>query len=368
MNDVRTWIEIDKRALHHNVERFLGLIPKRTRFMAVVKSNSYGHGLWHVAKTLLAFRSFSEGGWFGVDSITEGLRLRKEDIKNPILVLGATLPSRIHDAANTKLALTVSNFEALIAVAKARKRPNIHIKVDTGMHRHGFLPTEISKVIDYLVSNHLTPSGVFTHFATANDLSHYMYARKQFSQFKSVIAEFKNAGFKFFLQHAASSGGTLHYPDTHLDMVRIGMGMYGYPPHKLKINLKPVLAWKTLVSEVKEIPKGSYVGYDITERVKRKTKLAVLPVGYWHGFDRGLSRIGAVLIRGRRAKVLGRVSMDIIVVDATDIPRVGVGDEVVLIGKQGKESIWADEIAEKIGTTQYEVLTRLNPLIRRVLV
>ncbi|OGZ98234.1 MAG: alanine racemase [Candidatus Sungbacteria bacterium RIFCSPHIGHO2_02_FULL_47_11] len=374
MQDVRTWIEIDRSALHHNVEQFLKLIGKRTRFLAVVKSNAYGHGLWHVAKALLALHSFSEGGWFGVDSIVEGLRLRKEGIKNPILVLGATLPSRLSDAAGKDITVAVSTFEMLRAIARRKKRPSFHIKIDTGMHRHGFLPPQTHKLIKLINSLNLKPEGIFTHFATANSLKNAAYTRRQFRTFKGVINDFKTAGFHTMIRHAASTGGTLYYPETRLDMVRIGMGMYGYLPTEIKDKrqkikrqiLKPVLMWKTIVGEVKEIPKGSYVGYYITERVRRKTTLAVLPVGYWHGFDCGLSQIGEVLIRGRRAKVLGRVSMDIIIVDVTDIPKVGTGDEAILIGRKGKESIWAPEIAAKIDTTQYEILTRINPLIRRI--
>ena len=153
------------------------------------------------------------------------------------------------------------------------------------------------------------------------------------------------------------------------------MGLYGYWPslvaaakHLAGMALQPVLSWKTLVGEVKEIPAGAHVGYDITEQVTKKTKIAVLPVGYWHGYDRGLSSLGEVIIRGRRAKILGRVSMDMVVADVTRIPKVRVGDTVVLIGKQGKEAIGADELGLKIGTTQYEFLTRINPLIRRVAV
>ncbi len=150
-------------------------------------------------------------------------------------------------------------------------------------------------------------------------------------------------------------------------MVRLGIGLYGYYPEK-RVRLKPVLIWKTIVSEVKRVEKGEWVSYDRTERLKRDSKIAILPIGYWHGFDRGLSSKGEVLIRGKRARVLGRVTMDMTMVDVTDIPGVRIRDEVVIIGKQGKYRITADDVAEKINTTSYEILTRINPLIRKVAV
>ncbi len=370
--EVRTWIEIDKKALAHNVAQFLKLIPKKTRLMAVIKSNAYGHGLILTAKVLLALRSFSEGGWFGVDSIVEAMRMRREGIKNPILVLGSTLPARMKEAAEQNITLTVSNSESLNSLMRTNKRIAFHLKVDTGMYRQGFLPAEIFKLLNFLKRHKIFPQGIYTHFAS-KDLGFPIYTKLQLSEFKKVLADFEKAGFKNLIRHAAASNATILFPESHFDMVRIGMGLYGYWPsliakvdHSPVTSLQPVLNWKTVVGEIKEIPGGSYLGYDLIEQVKRKTKIAVLPVGYWHGYGRALSSIGEVLIRGRRAKVLGRVSMDMIVVDVTDTPKVRVGDEVVLIGRQGREEIWADELALKASTSEYEFLTRINPLIRRV--
>lgn len=374
---LRTWVEINKAALFHNVRQFLRLIPKQTFFMAVVKSNAYGHGLTQVAKLLANNQLLVTGNqklWFGVDSIVEGLRLRNEGIKNPILVLGSTLQDRVGEAYQNNITLSVSNFDALMALSRVKEKPHIHIKIDTGMHRQGFLPHDVTKLITLIKNFKLSPSGIFTHFALAKDKFHPAHTLKQLSEFTKILLAFREAGFVHLVRHAAASGGTLLFPDTHLDLVRIGMGIYGYWPseevkeQKLKISLQPVLSWKTLVSEVKEIPAGSFVGYDLTEKVLRKTKIAILPVGYWHGYDRGLSGTGEVLVRGRRRKILGRISMDMIVVDCTDTPKVGVGDEAVLIGVQGKEAVWADKLALKICTNQYEFLTRINPLIKRIVV
>jgi len=373
MKNLRTWIEIDKKALEHNVRQFLKLIPKRTRLMAVVKSNAYGHGMVKIAKELAGSRKLAVGSrlWLGVDSIVEALRLREEGIKNPILVLGSTLSSRMKEAAEKNIVLTISNFESLEALKKLKNLPAFHIKIDTGMHRQGFLAEDVFKLIKFLKHFRLSPQGIYTHFAS-KDWGYPIYTQNQFSEFKKILSLFQRNGFGNLVRHAAASDATLLFPETHLDMVRVGMVLYGYwsswvakVKHPPQMVLKPILTWKTIVSEIKEIPAGSYVGYDLTERVSRKTKIAVLPIGYWHGYDRGLSSIGEVLIRGRRRKVLGRVSMDMIVVDVTDKPYVKVGNVVVLLGKQGKDAIWADEMAEKIGTSPYEVLTRINPLIER---
>lgn len=389
---LRTWIEIERRALRRNAEQFLKLIPARTRLMAVIKSNAYGHGLSLVAKELAGLRRTNISDlvsketkseikqlWFGVDSIVEALRLRKDRIKNPILVLGYTLPGRMSEAARDDIALTISGFDALAALARARERPRIHIKIDTGMHRQGFLPPHIPRLIKELKWCGVVPEGVYTHFASAKDPDDPSYTLFQFKQFRRIISSFRRSGFRRLVRHAAATGAALFFPETHLDMVRIGIGLYGYWPssesrgtrhitRNRKILLKPVLTWKTLLSEVKSIPKGALVGYDGTEVAARKTTIAILPVGYWHGYDRGLSGIGKVLIRGRRARVLGRVSMDMIAVDATGISGAKVGDEAVIIGRQKRAALGACEIAEKIGTTHYEMLTRINPLIRRVIV
>ncbi|MFY9462698.1 MAG: alanine racemase [Candidatus Sungiibacteriota bacterium] len=388
MKDVRTWIEIDARALRHNAEQFFRLLPASTRLMAVIKSNAYGHGLVSTAKLLAdiarnvrsrtSHKMKEEKIWFGVDSIVEALRLRHQGIKNPILVLGHTLPSRVVEAASRDITLTVSNFDALAALAGVRPRPAFHLKVDTGMHRQGFMPDDILRLIAAIKRKKLIPTAVYTHFASAKNTNDPSYTLFQFKQFRRIVSSFRQAGFQHLMCHAAASGATLLFPETHLDMVRVGMGLYGYWPSpearinnknkKIKVDLQPVLTWKTIIAEIKDIPAGAKIGYDETEAVKRKSRIAVLPIGYWHGYDRGLSSIGEVLIQGKRAKVLGRVSMDMIVIDATDIPKASVGDEVVLIGRQGKNTIFADELAAKINTTAYEFLTRINPLIRRVVV
>jgi len=374
MRGLRTWIEIDAQALRHNAAEFRKLIGPRTALMAVVKSNAYGHGLVQVAKLLASYQppaSSSQQLWFGVDSIVEALRLRREGIKNPILVLGYTLPARIRDAARGRVSVTISNFEALAAWARSRHRPAFHLKFDTGMHRQGFQEREMPELIRAINALRLVPEGVYSHYAAAENAA---LAKEQRSAFERCLAALRRAGIRPKCIHMSSTGSAVRGREGRDTIIRVGLGNYGYLPNGRRGVLRPVLSWKTIVGEVKRVKKGERIGYDLTERLKRDSMIAILPIGYWHGFDRGLSSIGEVLIRGKRAKVMGRVSMDMVAVDVTDIDRelkgkslkVKVGEEAVLIGHSGREFIGADDIAKKIGTSAYEVLTRINPLIRRV--
>ncbi len=380
-NNLRTWIEIDSRAAKKNYNTFRKLIGPKTKLWSVVKSNAYGHGLVLFAKLM---QGFGIDG-FCVDSLVEGLRLRKEGIKKPILVLGPTLPGLYKEAAKKKITITISNFEALRALARTKNTPQFHLKIDTGMHRQGFYSEDLPKVVRFLGS--MDPGlrrgdrasgpagklkGIYTHFASAKDINYPSYTEKQFAEFQKAAQLFEKAGYKNLVKHAAATGGTLVSPKYHLDAVRVGIGLYGLWPSKElemqlgeKIYLEPILSWRTVVSETKHLKKGDYVGYDLVERVPGPIKMAVVPVGYWHGFPRSLSGIGEVIVNGERSKVIGRVSMDMIVVRAAGGAKTG--DIITLIGSEKNEEVQASEVAQKAGTIHYEFLTRLNPLIERIL-
>ncbi len=367
---LRTWIEIDQKALLGNTRSFLQLIPESTIFMAVIKSNAYGHGLVETAQVLSSVKDREI--WFGLDSITEALALRKKGIKNKLLVLGQTLPSRLSEAHKNKITVTVSNFSLLAEIGKTAVCPRFFLKIDSGMHRQGFMEDDLFRLLANLKISRLAPLGIYTHLASPTDPRHKKFTESQFKKFLSAVKILQENGFKNLIKSASSSGGVLGHPETALDMVRVGIGLYGYPPSlelKSKISLRPVLSWKTRISELKEVPASEFVGYGLTAKTQRPTRIAVLPVGYWHGYDRRLSDCGEILAGGKRAKIIGRVSMDMIVADVTEIAKIKEGDEAVLLGRQGQEEIWADDIARQMQTGyHYEFLTRLNPLIKRFLV
>lgn len=378
---LRTWIEIDTAAMKHNMEIFSGLLQdaerenmsgKKTLLMSVVKSNAYGHDLVSFSKKMEQLGA----DFLGVDSITEAVRLRKEKIKIPILVLGYTLPENFALAEKNRIDLTLSSFDQLSLFAKytGKKPIRVHVKIDTGMHRQGFFPEDAEKLpAMFKKTPQIKIAGMYTHFANGKNPSFPHDSKQQMERFERAVRALETAGFSGFLKHAGATSGTILYPEYHFDMVRVGIGMYGLWPseetrraYEEKFQLMPVLSWKTVVSEIKMLPKGESIGYDFTETFRQQTTIAILPLGYWHGFVRAFSSVGNVLVKGQRARVLGRVSMDMVAVDITDIPGVAPHEVVTLLGKDGTEEITAEELGKFSGTTNYEVVTRLNPKMKRI--
>ncbi len=369
---LRTWVEIDKKAIENNYRVFRNLIPKKTKLMAVIKSNAYGHGLVDFAKEVSSLGA----DWLCVDSVVEANTLRKEGLKKPILVLGYTLPELIAEGVENDISFAISSFEQLktLESIKTTKPKRIHIKVDTGMGRQGFLEKDLLPLISQLKKSKETEQiieGLFSHLASAKNPAFPQSAKSQVVIFQKWVQAFKKENWKPMV-HILATGGAIIYPEFSFDAVRIGIGLYGIWPSKEteyfakdKISLLPALSWKTLISEIKELPKGARIGYDGTELLEKDTKVAVCPIGYWHGFPRALSSIGRVLIRGKIVRVLGRVSMDMIVIDITNVENVEVEDEVVLIDKERKEEVGAEFQASLIEMSPYELITRINPLIKR---
>ncbi len=379
-NGLRTWIEVDKKAVLHNVGVFRKLIAPKTKLMAIVKSNAYGHDLVQFSKEVE--RSGVDS--LGVDSITEARALRREGIALPILVLGYTCPELFCEAAEKDVSVTISNFDMvryIVSLPKLQKPLKIHIKVDTGMHRQGFLLQQ-QKTLITQITNHksqIVVEGLYTHFANAKNPAFPTDTRAQIAEFEKWITAFKKAGFKPMV-HASATAGTLLFPEAHYDMVRIGIGLYGLWPAREteaflrgKITLKPALAWKSVISEIKKLPKGSRVGYDYAETIARPaeggardTTLAIVPIGYWHGLPRSLSSIGQVLVGDTECKIIGRVSMDMLTIDITKVKHPHIGGEVTIIGRNQTSPASAKGIALLTDSSWYEVVTRLNPLIKRI--
>ena len=368
---IRTWLEIDKPALQHNLNQFRRIIKPECKLMAITKSNAYGHGLVDYS---LALNKLNVD-WFGVDSIIEAKKLRDQGISKPILVLGYTLPEFYKEAALRNISITISNLESLKSIENLHLdcRLNIHVKIDTGMHRQGFALSEINKVILILKkSKDCYLEGVYTHFASAKNPAFRKDTETQLEEFDKALVLFHSAHFSP-IRHAAATGGTIVFPESHFDMVRIGIGLMGIWPssetrsaYEDSMKLEPILSWKTIVAEIKNVRKGERIGYGLTELLRRDTRIAVLPVGYWHGYKWALSSVGNVLIGGKRCRVLGRVSMDMISVDVTDLKNIKIGEEVTLLGASKGENVSVEELALLANSYNYEIITQLNPLMKRI--
>lgn len=352
--------------------------------MAVLKSNAYGHGLEAVGKICVQGQQVD---WFGVDNIDEALTLRKAAVKQSILVLGYIPLERIGEAIGADISFVAYNTELLDYLAKLpssdkkNKKAKIHIKVETGTARQGIADEELLEFANKASKNpKIFVEGIYTHFSNIEDTTDSSFAIEQLKKFDESITIVGGILHRSahqsnkLIKHSACSAAIINYPATHFDMVRAGISLYGYWPSPetkavakekgVRLELKPAMTWKTRIAQIKKLKINTPVGYGLTETVKRDSRVAVLPIGYWDGYDRKLSSIGEVLIRNKRAKILGRICMNMAIADVTDIPKARVFDEVVLLGR----GITADELAKKIGTINYEVVTRINPLIRRIMV
>jgi alanine racemase len=372
---VRTWIEVSKSSLRHNVDQLKHGLGSGTEFMAVVKSNAYGHGIPNVVKVV-----DSRVDWFGVDSLPEAEEVRRAGSRKPVLILGYVTREARSQAVRKGFSQVIYDKESLdeIAAAATRRVPaKVHVKIETGTSRQGVLSKDFASFLRYAKSKpNIRLEGLSTHYANIEDTNDSRYAMGQLKRFSAAVESAWSIGFNPKCLHTACSAAILMYPETHFNLVRGGVSMYGLWSSGVTrravldaghaVELKPAMTWKTIVAQVKKLPKGTPISYGLTEKVTRDTRIAVIPVGYWDGFDRKLSSVGSVLIRGRRAKVLGRICMNMCVVDITDIRGVHTEDEVVLLGEQGKDMITAEELADRIGTINYEVVTRVNPISPRI--
>ncbi len=380
VSNLKTWVEIDTAALRHNLHAAQKLVGPTVTVMAVVKSNAYGHGLAEVARVCASrFTLHAPRIWFGVDSIDEALILKEKAIKQPIFILGYIPKPRLEEAILYGFRFVLYDADVLTECARIAKKLNkkafVHVKVETGTYRQGVLNGD-ARVLARLLKRHaarIVSEGIYTHFADSENTKSTYY-KYQLAEFGRALRIFTEEGISFQYKHASSSAGLLIYPEAHFNMVRLGIALYGmYPSENVqsrilnKVRLRPVFTWKTRVAQVKEVPKGATVGYDRTYKAKRARTIAILPVGYWDGCDRRLSNEGITLIRGKRAPVVGNICMNMMMVDVTRIRGARAGDEVVLLGREGEEAIPAEEMARAMGTINYEITTRINPCIPRIL-
>jgi alanine racemase len=358
----KSFAEIDLKALSHNLKFVKKKIGNKD-ILAVVKANAYGHGITKVSKHLIK-HGISK---LGVAFTSEAIILRESGITTPIIVFF----DRNNIDACFKYNLTPTVFDLKTArefsdeAYKRNRTIAVHIKVDTGMGRVGFSLNDAREIIPGIAAlKNIEPEGLMSHFSEA-DLKDKNYANQQIETFLSLAKDLKKKKIHFRYLHIANSAAVLSLPHAHLDMVRPGIMLYGYGCCEAE-KLKPVMSVKSRIILLKKVPAGTPISYGRTFITKRNSTIATVPVGYADGYNRRLSNNGEVLVNGKRAPVAGRVCMDAIMVDVTDIPHVNYKTEVVLIGRQGNEQITADDIAEKTGTIPYEVLASIGERIKRV--
>jgi len=375
------WVEISRSALLHNLGEFRRILGKGPALMAVIKSNAYGHGLLEVASIAIE----AGANWLGVNEIDEGLALRDAGHLVPVLVMGMVPIARIDEAIQNGLRCVIYDLERAKAFSEAASRAervaNLHIKVETGLHRQGIEPEKLLDLAQFIHdSPWLELDGLSTHFANIEDTTDQTFAQIQLGRFRESLTKLERADLRPAIAHCACTAAAMVVPETTFDMVRVGVGMYGLWPSKEtqlsvymrssepRIALHPVMTWKTRIAQVKKAPRGTPIGYGCTEVATHNATIAVLPVGYYDGYDRGLSNQGQVLIRNERAYVRGRVCMNMMMVDVSHLDNVRVGEEVVLLGGHEKEHLAAEFIASQLGTINYEVVTRVGSHMPRMVV
>ncbi len=388
---------IDLDAIQKNIQNLKQITDKKSKFMAVVKADAYGHGAVQVAKTAVE----AGADWLGVARLNKVAEIRQAGIKVPILVFGYIHPSQAAMINDLDLVATVYDFEmarALSSKAKLLNKPvKVHLKVDTGMGRVGMIIAKNKNLADKNLADKtfankghadktarkealkeiekiiklpgIDFNGIYTHFAGA-DHKDRTYTELQIELFTSLLDDLKKKGIEFNICHAANSAGIIEFPESHFDMVRAGISIYGLYPSsdvdKSKVKLAPAMRLTSIVTSVRKVAKGFYVSYGMTHETQKATKLASVPVGYADGFSRSFSSNSFMLVKGHRAPVVGRVCMDQTMIDVGDIPNVKTGDEVVLIGSQGNETIGADELATRINTINYEIVSALTFRVKRI--
>ena len=374
-----SWVEVDTMALLANLHAFHRRIGPKVEFVHVVKSNAYGHGLELVAREDEAAGIVHR---LAVISVDELLRVRAAGVRLPVMILGYVPPAAwpaLVDAEGTPVITSVESAERFNEAAMKRGRElKVHIKIETGTNRYGVEGDELLNLAARIAAlPAVRLEGVSTHYANIEDTTDHTYARAQMERFQDACTALERAGTGPLLRRPAGAAATLLFPESHMDLVRVGVASYGIWPSKetkvsaghiegANLDLRPVLTWKTRVAQVKQVPAGSFVGYGCSWRAPVDSRLAVLPVGYADGYDRQLGNAAHVLIRGQRAPVRGRVCMNVCMADVTHTPDAAVEDEVVLLGNERDDRVSAEQLAGWCDTIPYEILARIGEHLPRV--
>ncbi len=368
--DLRAWAEIDLNAIGHNTKEIKKKLSKGTQMMGVVKANAYGHGVCQTAKVLLE----NGADQLAVAIADEAVQLRKAGVNVPVLVLGNSTDSDIKKLIDFDIMPTVSDYSFAERLSKAAcaagKTVKLHIKLDTGMSRIGFLAEDGNTLDEILKITHLSGveiEGMFSHFAVADE-NDDDYTRMQFKRFMAVVQKLSERGLEIPVKHICNSAGLIRFPEMHLDMVRAGIILYGIYPSpdfdKSTIDLLPAMTFKSRISSIKMLDRGTTLSYGRTYALKEKSKIATVSAGYADGYMRGLSNKAVVYVCGQEAKQTGRICMDQCMIDVTAVNNINVGDEVILFGGSGKFS--AEKTAELIGTIGYELVCAVGHRVPRI--
>lgn len=373
---MKTWIELNSENLKHNLSIFRNL-AKDKKVLFTVKANAYGHGLREIVEITKDIDLFD---YYGVDSMSEALEVKKIDEKKNILILGWLDDEDLPEAIESGIEFVIPSIEFLLraedAGAGSKLKGLAHLKVETGTSRLGIRPEELLGFFKTNQLNNLVIKGIYSHFANIEDTTDHTFAMEQLNRFHKLLNEFNSEGL---IRHFSCSASTLLFPETYFDMVRVGISAYGFWPSKQtyvsftekngrEIELKPVLSFKSRVAQVKKLDSGTPVSYGLTYKTYVNSVMIVIPAGYYDGYDRKLSNVSTILINGKTAPVRGRICMNMFIADVTHIESVVEGDVVTIIGKDADEEILIDNLAELAGTINYEFVSRLNPLLPRIII
>ncbi|MBF0440406.1 MAG: alanine racemase [Oligoflexales bacterium] len=371
---MHSWINLSAEALRANY-RIFSKLAENSILMPVIKSNAYGHGLKEIHQILKS----ENPPYLATNYLYEARELREYGYEGNIIVVGPIFPEELKLAREIRAEILLGNGMMLDAWILCKDKPDVHVKIDTGMNRQGFYPDAFTQVIKTILPFKNSVKGICTHFANVEDVLEHEYAEKQMELFNAAVKEMEKAGIKC-IKHMASSASTLILDKSRRDLVRVGISIYGLWPsqatrlsylnvYKSTANLKPVLEWKTKVASIKTVPNGQFIGYGCTYKTTGNTLLAVIPVGYYEGYPRiAGNQKSYVLIKGNRCPIIGRICMNMMMVDISHVQGISPMDTVTLIGRDGEEYLDPGLVASWAGTIHYELLTCLNPKIPRYIV
>lgn len=365
---MRTWCDVSLDNLEHNVNQIKSKLNNNTKLCAIVKANAYGHGVEEIASSLV-----KQGvDYFAVAFIDEAVKLRLCGFNQPVLILGRTPKDTVEKVVEYNITAAACDVETAKVISAEAQRQNkiakIHIKIDTGMGRIGFVPDEqsINEIYEISKLPNIETEGIFTHFACSDDINDEM-TLNQFDKFMYVTGELEKKGLVIPIKHCCNSAAIIKFPHMHLDMVRAGIILYGMYPSDIDydIDLKPLMSFKSTVINIKTMQPGETVSYGATYTVEKPTKVATVAVGYADGYSRLLSNKGRVLVNGCFANILGRICMDQCMIDVTNVHNISIGDEVILFGADENENLPVEELAVKLGTINYELPCVINNRVPR---